>query len=104
MINLKSLNKTEIGAELGVLLALDEQVEEKGYHFTINPRTLGQALGISDSTVRRTLKKFAELDIIKINNEIWVNPAVFEGGIFEKIAYKKQNNTVKAPLSLAEPF
>ncbi|MBR6736837.1 MAG: hypothetical protein IKL82_00520 [Clostridia bacterium] len=103
MITLENLNLKELGAELGVLAVLNERVEDVGFHFTLDPNAIAKTLNISDSTVRRTLKKYVELNIIKMNNEVWANPAVFDGGYFERRAYNAQKNTIKTKIT-AQPF
>lgn len=97
MITLQTLTKTELGAELGVLNALEEQKRREGHHFYVNAKIIARAINVSDSTVRRTLKRFVELNIIKINSEIWLNPRVFGGNYFKCRLYDKQVNAAQTP-------
>ena len=88
-MTLEPLDKTALGAELGLLAELEELFNKKGFRFVLNPNEVARKLKLSDSTVRRTLKKFAELNLLKLGDEVRLNPHVFGGllDVFEKLDY-----------------
>ena len=92
MIDLRTLKIKELGAELGLIAALDKRARTVGLHFRAPSAVLASEIGVSESTIRRTLNDFKLHGILKINSEIWLNPEVFGGGLIAKKRYRNEKN------------
>ena len=93
MLYLTELKKYKLPLETRILLALAEHAQEFGLHFVWLAQDLAVEVHSNEIGVRRVLNDFKLQGLVKINNEIWLNPDVFAGGNrpYEK-AYKKQIN------------
>ena len=80
MIFFKELKKYKLSVETRLIFALEEKAQELGLHFFVPANTLASDVGSSETTVRRTLNDFKDQGLLKINEEIWLNPDVFSGG------------------------
>ena len=93
MIYIEELKNFKLSVETRLIFALDERAQTFGLHFFVPASTLARDVQSSETTVRRTLNDFKDQGLLKINEEIWLNPDVFSGGnrSYER-AYQKQEN------------